>query len=253
MEFLVHERVAQYKSHPLWLLLTAVMLCVQPVQQDCGHLHPVLRAAVVPASLRLRHASGEVCADGGREPEAEVHGWGRVRAAPQGHQRRQPAQVLVPGQQQLSGALLLSPFVSSCPFLSCLALSCLILLSSLVLSCSPCLVLLWRVSPCLVLLCCVLSCIILLSHLVLSCLILLSYLVLYHLAVSSCLVSSCCLILSCLVLSHLAALSCLVSSCLISFFSVSFLFFLTFVLKSVYLFWWVIQYFNILAFEISLE
>jgi len=70
-----------------------VSLYLQLGRQDRGHLPTVLGAAVVPAPLRLRHASRQVGADGRRQPEAEVYGGGRGRAASQGHHGRQPAQI----------------------------------------------------------------------------------------------------------------------------------------------------------------
>lgn len=71
--------------------------------EDCGHLPTVLRAAVLPAPLWLRYASGEVCADCGREFKAEVPRRERERAFAQGTDGRQHGQVSVTGCAFVSG------------------------------------------------------------------------------------------------------------------------------------------------------
>ena len=84
------------------MVLETVPFVVQPGAEDRRNLHAVLGAAVVAAPLRLRDARREVRAHRGRKPQAQVHGGGRGRAAAQGHQWRQPAQILSAGELGLS-------------------------------------------------------------------------------------------------------------------------------------------------------
>lgn len=65
--------------------------------EDRGNLPTVLGAALLPAPLRLRHAGGEVGADGGGQLEAQVPRGGGERAAAAGAHGRQHGQVLGAG------------------------------------------------------------------------------------------------------------------------------------------------------------
>ncbi len=75
----------------------------RPRHQDRRHVQALLRAALLAAPLRLRHARRQVGADGVGQPEAEVCGGGRVHHHFARHQGRQLAQVLGAGRAAVRG------------------------------------------------------------------------------------------------------------------------------------------------------
>jgi len=76
----------------------AVVDC-QSITEDRRDVQALFRAAVLPAALRLWHASCEVCSHGRRQSQAEVSVAERGYSPPQGHHGCQPPQVPFTGYQ----------------------------------------------------------------------------------------------------------------------------------------------------------
>ena len=90
-------------SHGMWVTCggdggaISWLLCCQFVTEDRRDVQAVFGAAVVAASLRLRHASRQVRPDRRRKPQAPVSTSERSHPPSQGHHGRQPSQVPLSG------------------------------------------------------------------------------------------------------------------------------------------------------------
>lgn len=66
------KRTIQSQLYTIIQIVLYNYLLIQPGPKDCRHLYTVLRAALVPVSLRLWHARSEVRSDRGGKSKAEI-------------------------------------------------------------------------------------------------------------------------------------------------------------------------------------